>query len=179
MKNMSIQPISQTMWDEILQIQAEAYSEIEPESLEVLQSKWQQSPACCFAYLEEKRALEEQNGPEDKEEAQGILGYLLAHAWHSETPPKLYQTLSESSHGSILFLHDLALSKRALGRGIGSQMVKHLLETATPLGFNSVLLVSVQDSVPFWQKHGFNEVTSQQASDSYGEDAKIMRRRLT
>jgi ribosomal protein S18 acetylase RimI-like enzyme len=169
---MPIQPITQTMWAEILKIQAEAYSEIEPESLEVLQSKWQQSPDCCFAYLEENE-LEEQSGQE-----MNILGYLLAHTWHSETPPKLYQTLPEGSHGSTLFLHDLALSKRAVGRGVGSQMVKHLLDTAISFGFQKALLVSVQDSVPFWQKHGFVEVTNQQASESYGEDAKIMMRAL-
>ena len=165
---MPIQPITQTMWAEILKIQAEAYSEIEPESLEVLQSKWQQSPDCCFAYLEEKSEQEEKS----------ILGYLLAHAWHSETPPKLYQHLPEGSRGSTLFLHDLALSKRAAGRGMGSQMVKHLLDTAISCGFQKALLVSVQDSVAFWQKHGFDEVTNQQASESYGEDAKIMMRAL-
>ncbi|MBU1296094.1 MAG: GNAT family N-acetyltransferase [Gammaproteobacteria bacterium] len=176
---MPIQPITQTMWAEILNIQAEAYSAIEPESLEVLQSKWQQSPDCCFAYLgerswlEEKSELEEQSGQE-----KNILGYLLAHAWHGETPPKLYQTLPEGSHGPTLFLHDLALSKRAVGRGVGSQMVKHLLDTAVSSGFQKALLVSVQDSVPFWQKHGFVEMTDQQASESYGEDAKVMMRAL-
>ena len=173
MTNSSIQAITQTMWPEILKIQAEAYSDIEPESLEVLQSKWRQSPDCCFVYLEEKEQ-EGQNGQEGK----NILGYLLAHAWHSETPPKLYQTLPEDSHGSILFLHDLALSKRAAGRGVGSQIVKHLLATGTKSGFQNALLVSVQDSVLFWQKHGFVEVANQQASESYGEDAKVMGRVL-
>ncbi|NLU97027.1 GNAT family N-acetyltransferase [Marinomonas sp. UCMA 3892] len=177
---MPIQPITQTMWAEILKIQAEAYSAIEPESLEVLQSKWQQSPDCCFAYLgerswlEEKSELEEQGGQEKR----NILGYLLAHAWHGETPPKLYQPLPEGSHGPILFLHDLALSKRAVGRGVGSQMVTHLLDTAVSSGFQKALLVSVQDSVSFWQKHGFVEMTDQQASESYGEDAKVMMRAL-
>ncbi|QUX90728.1 GNAT family N-acetyltransferase [Marinomonas sp. A3A] len=173
MTSRHIQPIIQTMWAEILKIQAEVYSEIEPESLEVLQSKWQQSPSCCFVYLA-KAELAEQSRPEK----QNVLGYLLAHAWHSETPPKLYQTLPEESHGSILFLHDLALSKRAAGRGVGSQMVKHLLDTAISFGFQKALLVSVQNSVPFWQKHGFVELTNQQASEGYGEDAKIMMRAL-
>jgi len=166
MTSMPIRPITHVMWPEILKIQAEAYSKVAPESLEVLQSKWQQSPDCCFAYLDEKSEPEEKN----------IQGYLLAHAWHSETPPKLYQILPEGSHGSILFLHDLALSKRAKGRGVGSQMVKHLLASATSSGFQSALLVSVQDSVLFWQKYGFVEVMNQKASESYGDDAKVMRR---
>uniref|UniRef100_A6VTU6 GCN5-related N-acetyltransferase n=1 Tax=Marinomonas sp. (strain MWYL1) TaxID=400668 RepID=A6VTU6_MARMS len=170
---MPIQPITQTMWAEILTIQAEVYSEIEPESLEVLQSKWQQSPSCCFVYLAEAELAEQSRLGE-----QNVLGYLLAHAWHSETPPKLYQLLPEESHGSTLFLHDLAISKYAAGRGIGTQMVKHLLDSAASSGFEKALLVSVQDSVPFWQKHGFVEVTNQQASESYGEDAKVMMRAL-
>ncbi|PJE55556.1 GNAT family acetyltransferase, partial [Marinomonas sp. BSi20584] len=44
----------------------------------------------------------------------------------------------------------------------------------TTAGFQSALLVSV----PFWQKHGFVEVTNQQANESYGEDAKVMMRAL-
>ena len=163
-----IQAINQKNWPEILTIQAEVYSEIEPESLEVLRSKWQQSPDCCFVYLEKQ----------DEQEGQNILGYLLAHAWNSETAPKLYQTLPEGSRGSTLFLHDLAISKYAAGRGIGTQMVKHLLDTATTSGFEKALLVSVQDSVSFWQKHGFVEMTDQQANESYGEDAKVMMRAL-
>lgn len=170
---MPIQPITQTMWAEILTIQAEVYSEIEPESLEVLQSKWQQSPSCCFVYLAEAELAEQ-----SRLEEQNVLGYLLAHAWHSETPPKLYQLLPEQSHGSTLFLHDLAISKYAAGRGIGTQMVKHLLDSVASSGFEKALLVSVQDSVPFWQKHGFVEVTNQQANESYGEDAKVMMRAL-
>ena len=173
MTSRHIQPIIQTMWAEILKIQAEVYSEIEPESLEVLQSKWQQSPSCCFVYLA-KAELAEQSRPEE----QNVLGYLLAHAWHSETPPKLYQILPEESLGTILFLHDLAISKHAAGRGVGTQMVKHLLDTATTSGFEKALLVSVQDSVSFWQKHGFVELKNQQANESYGEDAKIMIRAL-
>ncbi|MGO2236731.1 MAG: GNAT family N-acetyltransferase [Marinomonas sp.] len=170
---MPIQPITQTMWAEILTIQAEVYSEIEPESLEVLQSKWQQSPSCCFVYLAEAELAEQ-----SRLEEQNVLGYLLAHAWHSETPPKLYQLLPEESHGSTLFLHDLAISKYAAGRGIGTQMVQHLLDSVASSGFEKALLVSVQDSVPFWQKHGFVEVTNQQASESYGEDAKVMKKVL-
>lgn len=157
-----ISSITQTTWTEILKIQAEVYSEIEPESLEVLQSKWRQSPDCCFVYIEQ----------------QSVMGYILGHAWHSKKTPELYQVLPEESHGSILFLHDLAISKHSAGRGIGSQMVKYLLDSASSSGFQKALLVSVQDSVPFWQKHGFVEVTNQQASNSYGEDAKIMMRTL-
>ncbi|MBU2023111.1 MAG: hypothetical protein KKA29_12445 [Gammaproteobacteria bacterium] len=45
--------------------------------------------------------------------------------------------------------------------------LKDLLTTA---GFQSALLISVL----FWQKHGFVEVTNQQASESYDEYAKVM-----
>ncbi|QUX97050.1 GNAT family N-acetyltransferase [Marinomonas sp. CT5] len=168
-----IQAINQNNWPEVLRIQAEVYSEIEPESLEVLQSKWQQSPSCCFVYHAETE-LAEQSRPEE----QNVLGYLLAHAWHSETPPKLYQILPEESHGATLFLHDLAISKHAAGRGVGSNMVTHLLDSAASSGFEKALLVSVQDSVSFWQKHGFVELTNQQANESYGEDARVMMRSI-
>lgn len=92
--------ISEESWPQILRIQAEVYADIEPESLETLRSKWLNSPQCCLLCTT----------------PQGVCAYLLAHAWHSDSPPSLYQSAPASAHGDILFIHDLAVCVRAAGR---------------------------------------------------------------
>src|SRR5690606_243767 len=106
---MPIGPISEVTWSEIVAVQAEAYSEIEPESLEVLKSKWLRSPECCFVYKKSGR----------------VVGYLLAHSWNSEMPPKLYRPLPTGTEGTILFLHDLAILRSAAGQGVGKELAEH------------------------------------------------------
>ena len=76
--------------------------------------------------------------------------------------------------GDVLFIHDLAVSNRAAGMGVGKQMVKHLRDNAETGGFRSALLVAVQNSVPFWQKFGFAQVSVPTANARYGADAQVM-----
>jgi ribosomal protein S18 acetylase RimI-like enzyme len=159
---MSIKSIDETMWAGILRVQAEVYFQVEPESLDILQGKWHHSPDCCFVY----------------QQGQDVLAYLLAHAWHSELPPKLYQPLANESKGAILFLHDLAVSKQLSGQGIGSQLVNHLLNAISTMGFEQIRLVAIQESLPFWRKMGFSEVAKQIPCSSYGKDASLMQRLL-
>ncbi|MGP9802468.1 GNAT family N-acetyltransferase [Rheinheimera sp. NSM] len=159
---MPIKPIDDTSWSGIAQVQAEAYSQVEPENLDVLKSKWLRSPESCFVY----------------EKAGKVVGYLLAHSWNSETPPKLFQALPVGTGGAIIFLHDLAILREVSGEGIGGKMVVHLLQIAKEQGFQQIRLVSVQDSLGFWQKQGFSPIKHQEICSSYGEDAQLMSQRV-
>jgi len=159
---MSIKPIDEATWSGLVKVQAEAYSQVEPESLEVLKSKWLRSPESCFVY----------------EKAGKVVGYLLAHSWCRETPPKLFQTLPVGTEGPIVFLHDLAISRAVSGEGIGKKMVAHLLKTAQKSGFQQIRLVSVQDSLAFWKKQGFSSIGSQEVCSSYGEGAQLMSQQI-
>ncbi len=155
---MAIKSIQADLWPEILWIQAEVYQDVEPETVEVLQSKWQQSPECCFVYLEDGQ----------------VLGYLLAHAWNSDEPPKLFSPLPPDSKGSILFLHDLAISVKAHGEGLGTTMIVQLCELARQHTFTQIRLVAVQDSLSFWQKQGLVALPKQPVCSSYGDGATLM-----
>ena len=155
---MPIGPISEVTWSEIVAVQAEAYSEIEPESLEVLKSMWLRSPECCFVYEKSGR----------------VVGYLLAHSWNSEMPPKLYRPLPIGTEGTILFLHDLAISSSAAGQGVGKELAEHFINVAHGLGFQQIMLVSIQDSVGFWKKQGFTPVHNQDVGSAYGKSAQLM-----
>ncbi|WP_165311248.1 GNAT family N-acetyltransferase [Vibrio ziniensis] len=158
---MSIKLVDETTWSGILKVQSEVYLQVEPESIDVLKSKWYQSPDCCFVCQEDNN----------------VLGYLLAHSWNKEVPPKLFQPLPEQSDmsGSILFLHDLAISNQVAGKGVGAKMVSYLLNVAIRLKFEQIRLVAVQGSSLFWEKMGFTEIKNQSVSPTYGDGAKIMK----
>lgn len=159
-----ITSITPTMWDDIVSLQAKAYTDITPESLEVLQSKWLRSPETCFVCYRQNE----------------LVSYLLAHAWHCESAPKLDTCLPAMQMPSrYLFLHDLAVSPTCAGEGVGADMVQHLLKHSQRQAFEQIRLVSVQGSVPFWQKMGFSALsTSYVPCQSYGDDATLMARML-
>ncbi|MFP2767893.1 GNAT family N-acetyltransferase [Oceanisphaera sp. KMM 10153] len=158
---MSIEPIVESTWSEILRLQAEVYLFVKPESIEVLKDKWFRSPRCCFICREGEQ----------------LMGYLLAHSWNNDSPPKLFQTLPRGTEGPILFLHDLAVSNSSFGKGVGSTMITHLVRVATLSGYKQIRLVSIQNSMLFWQKQGFTPV-EQEVCKSYGEGAQLMQRVL-
>ncbi|MGJ8689075.1 MAG: GNAT family N-acetyltransferase [Gammaproteobacteria bacterium] len=139
-------------------VQADAYDSIIPESLATLRSKWAHSPRTCFAF----------------EDSQEITAYLLAHAWDSLEPPKLYKPLPTSTGGNILFLHDLAIMKKHAGKGIGKKMVEHLLTQALASDFTKIVLVSVQQSSAFWSKFGFTSQEQSLSNENYGAGAIVM-----
>ena len=155
---MAITEISEASWEEILRIQEEAYTGIPPEEIEVLKSKWNNSPESCFIFSE----------------GEDILAYLLAHSWNSLTPPKLFEQVPVDSSGKILYLHDLAVSSSARGMGLGKQLANKLIDTAKTMHYEKVLLVAVQGSSRFWASLGFSEVLHVPVCASYGDDAKLM-----
>ncbi len=139
-------------------VQAQAYRSIAPESLATLKSKWLHSPQSCYAY--------EQKGE--------IGAYLLAHAWNSHKPPNLYAPLTKSIEGDTLFVHDLAVTDKLLGQGVGRQLVERLLTQAQSQDFSRALLVAIQDSRAFWEKFGFTSQDQTPANEIYGTGAIVM-----
>ncbi len=155
---MSISAITENSWDEIMKIQAEAYTDIVPEEVSILKSKWLASPATCAVYVDDENK---------------ILGYLLAHPWGNEAPPKLHEK-TRAINSSTLYLHDLALANAAKGKKIAKKLVENLITYAKHQGFSKILLVSVQSSNIFWGKFGFIYTPSNMVCPSYGDDAQLM-----
>jgi len=155
----SIVQISEKSWDVILKIQEEAYTELPPEDVSILKSKWLASPNTCSIY----------SSNENK-----ILAYLLSHPWGSDSPPKLNEEAPANNGTSNLYLHDLALSNEARGRGIAKALVENLIYNAKTQGFTKILLVAVQGSSSFWVKYGFMVIVNAAICPSYGSAAKFM-----
>jgi predicted N-acetyltransferase YhbS len=150
---------------EILAIQEEAYP-------------WHQEDKAVF---EDRLALYPQ-GCLSLETEGALVGYILSHPWHEEAPPPLDAKLgSLPERPSTYYLHDLALLKSAYGKGHGARVVRHLAETAGAMDYPSMSLIAVNQSAPFWSKHGFAARATPELSTklkSYGEGAVFMTRKL-
>jgi predicted N-acetyltransferase YhbS len=160
---MSISLISENSWDSILKIQAEAYTDILPEDIGVLKSKWISSPSTCAVYLNNDNK---------------VLGYLLAHPWESDVPPKLHEKIQITTSIN-LYLHDLALAHEARGKGIAKSLVANLIDKAKSQGFVRIFLVAVQGADTFWAKFGFIVIPNALICPSYGDYSVLMALELT
>jgi predicted N-acetyltransferase YhbS len=156
---MSIQTISDVSWAGILKVQDEAYIDIITEEGDILKSKWEASPDTCFVFQSEHNTIE---------------GYVLSHPWGADKPPKLFEKHASDASMCTLFLHDLAVSKKVRGLGVGKQLAARCLAAAKHYQFKRILLVSVQGSEGFWSDLGFNVVDDTSICASYGVDAKLM-----
>ena len=161
---MSIRAIDESVWPGALCVQEESYADVFPETVEVLKSKWRTSPDTCFVYTDK-------NGE--------VLGYLLSHPWPSDCVPKLHEEITLHDVSNNLYLHDLAVSNNARGKGVSQKLVNSLLQAAHTLGYKTISLVAVQGAGKFWSKYGFARAADIPLPDSYGRDAQFMRMQLT
>ena len=155
---MHLRNIDSGDWASILLIQEECYPEIAPESLSVLQSKWQLSPRSCFVIEADKL----------------VVGYCLAHPWTLGSPPSLEQVVSPVKQADTLYLHDIALSADAQGKGAGRAVFEKLVTLARQLSFNSISLVAVQGASSYWKKQGFVLQSIDKSLETYTADACYM-----
>jgi predicted N-acetyltransferase YhbS len=156
---MNIRKIQESDWCEILKIQDEAYSAIQPESEAVLHSKGTSSPNTCLVV----------ENPLGK-----TIAYCLAHPFAISEVPKLNTIIPYLPKSSNLFIHDLAVSSSAKGQGVATSLFIALKRIADHENYYSFSLVSVQDSKTFWSKMGFQKALSVNVTQTYGEDSNFM-----
>lgn len=155
---MKLRQIETSDWPSILKIQLECYPQIEPESLAVLQSKWLASPQSCFSL----------------ELNQQVVGYCLAHPWIINNPPTLEQELDSITASDTLYLHDIALSAKAQGKGAGRLVLDRLKQFAVQDKYSSISLVAVQGADRYWQQQGFTVQKIDKDLSDYPADACYM-----
>lgn len=102
-----------------------------------------------------------------------VEGYVLSYPWRADAAPPLNALiLGLPETPGAYYLHDLALMPSARGQGHSRAALDHLPAAGLPLS-----LVSVNGTVPFWERHGFavrttGDLVSKLAS--YGADARFM-----
>lgn len=154
--------------DHILAIQDLCYYAIEPESKLSMASKIVVSPDTCFVA---------------KEYGQ-IMGYLLSIPALLGEPPALdSETKSVIENPECLYLHDLAVHPDIRGKGVGVLLLNQFMDIAREKGFQYSSLISIQNSVSFWEKQGFYPVNPSENLKhklcSYGQDAVYMEKKLS
>ena len=117
------------------------------------------------------------------EDDMGVCAYLFAYHSRLGKVTPLDGEFQRHAEADCLYLHDLEVSGRASGRGIGPALVRHNLEQARTQQLRYSALVSVQESEGFWSRLGYcahSELEPCQAGnlDSYQIPAVYMVRAL-
>lgn len=135
----TIRPMLPTDLDAALRVQAACYPAPMQEPGAVLAARLDAARASCLVGCD----------------AQGVCGYLFAYPSRLGRVTDLGAPFAVAPDADSLYLHDLAVDPRALGRGLARALVDEMLGLARKLGLAHAALVSVQDSTRFWSGFGF------------------------
>lgn len=105
----------------------------------------------------------------------GIGAYLVAYRSMRNKISGLGEPFRHAEAADTLYLHDMAVHPRWRGSGVSAQLISCAASAAEMQGLRWLALVSVQDSLLFWQKQGFEpqpaDGTQQQILNSYSGPA--------
>jgi len=136
---MHIRPMLSADLDAVLRVQAACYPPAMQEAAAVVKARLDAAAATCLA----------------ASDAEGVCGYLFAYPSRLGRVTDLGSPFEIAPDADTLYLHDLAVDPRALGRGLGRALVEQLLDLGRGLDLSHAALVSVQDSTGFWSSLGF------------------------
>ena len=168
MSELTIRPIIADDLPGILAVQQACYGDGFLESGDALASRWARSPALCLVAL---RGVE-------------VIGYLLSHAWHAWTPPKLHVPLPAADAADVLwFVHDMAIAPAGRGQRLGERLYATASAAAQVQGLRQSRLVAVQGADVFWRRLGYRAAAIEAEPLAtlraiYGADAEWMERTL-
>lgn len=97
------------------------------------------------------------------EHAGRVRAYLMAYPSRRGQLTALHGEFEPAAQPDTLYLHDLAVHPRSHGLRLGPRLVEHALAWGRANGWAHAALVSVQDSLGFWRRHGFAEAPLGQA----------------
>jgi GNAT superfamily N-acetyltransferase len=137
---MSIRPMLACDVPAMLAVQAQCYEPAMNEPGDVLLARLAACPDTAWVALQ----------------ASGQVGaYLVAYRSSLGKVAPLGHAFSHSPDADVLYLHDLAIGTRSRGQGVAQRLVAHARQQAAAAGLRGLALVSVNDTVPFWQRMAF------------------------
>lgn len=164
MSDLTIRPIVADDLPGILAVQQACYGDGFLEPGDALASRWARSPAMCLVALRDAE----------------VVGYLLSHAWHAWTPPKLHVPLPAADGADVLwFVHDMAIAPAGRGQLLGERLYATACAAAQAQGLRQSRLVAVQGADVFWRRLGYQSADIDSAQLTalriiYGADAELM-----
>lgn len=160
----SIRPLTRADLPAALALQSENYPPFLVESEVAFASRLDTAAPYCFAATVDG----------------ALAGYLLAHGWPAQSPPRLDSVLPGDVTGDVLFLHDLGVAQSRRGMGIGRKLIEQAFRKAVANGLGMAELVAVEGAAAYWRTLGFVEGDAPPALAAklaaYGPDARWMRR---
>lgn len=164
---LQIVPMTAAHIDEVVQIQAEAFTPDLRETPEVFANR--------IARFGEFFRVAYQNGR--------MVGYVVAFPWKFGDAPVNNQKFPEDlPEPDCFFIHDIALLPGARGGGIARALLEDAYQTAHALGFDAASLVAVGQSGTYWDRVGFvpfarvTEAKRAYILAIYGPGARLMAR---
>lgn len=134
-----------------------------PEDRAVFEERQRLYPAGCFVLTSDTE----------------LFGYALSHPYVKDSAPALNSLLGALPPAcDTYYLHDIAILPEARQGGAGNAVVALLKEHARKAGFDTISLVAVNNSAPFWRRHGFavRDVEGMRGKlASYGDGSAYMR----
>jgi predicted N-acetyltransferase YhbS len=118
------------------------------------------------------------------EDTDGVVAYLVAYCSDVGKVTPLGGIFPILTEARSLYLHDLAVSDRAKSSGVGMALIQLACAKAQTEGLEYSSLVSVQGSIAYWKKHGYEVWTFLEPDQrlhlhSYGDQGCYMVRRLS
>lgn len=165
--NEDLRPLKPVDLAAAVALQNAVYMPLYCEPAEILGSRLEIAPTCCWGAFEDDR----------------LLAYILSHPWPAAVPPAIGTTLGAPPPGDNWFIHDLAIGEAARGLGLGRALVRRAADAAVALGLVRGDLIAVQGAGGFWARMGYADPPDLPAAlaakvAGYGPDARYMTVRL-
>lgn len=107
-----------------------------------------------------------------------VIGYIMCHYLiDPSNPPRLNGRIP--NHGNHLFIHDTCVKNEFHLLGIASKLVEAVHNLAVQKNIQSMYIIAVKDSHPFWIKRGYKHIDIHTIWDyrsQYQEKASYMHR---
>lgn len=88
----------------------------------------------------------------------GVQAYLITYPSRLGLLTALGENFQCAADPDCLYLHDLAVATAASGAGMGQALIHEATRYAEDQGYPFSALISVQNSVGFWQRQGYSVV---------------------
>ena len=160
---MRIGPMARGDLADVLDVQAACYPPAMQEPAHVVLARLAASPGTVLVARDDA----------------GVCAYLFAYPARLGKVTPLGGAFAVPAEPDTLYLHDLAVAPRAAGQGVARTLVARLHDDAAARGLRHAALVSVQDSLAFWQSLGYAPAAGDGAAlATYPCPAQYMTKRL-
>jgi ribosomal protein S18 acetylase RimI-like enzyme len=135
----AVRPMTEADLRAVLAVQAACYPPAMQEAGAVVLARLRAAPATTLLACDEE----------------GVCGYVFAYPSLRGRVTPLGAAFTLPDVPDTLYIHDLAVAPRALGRGLARRLAQQLMERGRAHGLHHAALVSVQDSRRFWEGLGY------------------------